>query len=71
VDELYKKIGRLEMERDFLGVAARGEWSSAQRRLMIDSGLDLPVSRQCLLLGLARSTYYYESRTRSPTSTWR
>jgi len=26
---------------------------------MIDSGLDLPVSRQCLLLGLARSTYYY------------
>ena len=29
---------------------------------MIDSGLDLPVSRQCLLLGLARSTYYYESK---------
>jgi putative transposase len=29
---------------------------------MIDPGLDLPVSRQCLLLGLARSTYYYESK---------
>jgi putative transposase len=29
---------------------------------MIDPGLDLPVSRQCSLLGLARSTYYYESK---------
>jgi len=28
---------------------------------MIDPGLDLPVSTQCQLLGLARSTYYYES----------
>jgi putative transposase len=29
---------------------------------MIDPGLDLPVSTQCQLLGLARSTYYYESK---------
>jgi len=28
---------------------------------MIDPGLDLPVATQCSLLGLARSTYYYES----------
>lgn len=28
---------------------------------MIDPGLDLPVATQCRLLGLARSTYYYES----------
>jgi putative transposase len=29
---------------------------------MIDPDLDLPVSTQCSLLGLARSTYYYESK---------
>ena len=29
---------------------------------MIDPGLGLPVSTQCQLLGLARSTYYYESK---------
>ena len=29
---------------------------------MIDPGLALPVSTQCSLLGLARSTYYYESK---------
>ena len=28
---------------------------------MTNPGLDLPVSTQCQLLGLARSTYYYES----------
>lgn len=28
---------------------------------MINPGLDPPVSTQCRLLGLARSTYYYES----------
>jgi putative transposase len=31
---------------------------------MIDPGLDLPVSTQCQLLGLARSTYYYESKNK-------
>ncbi|HQU00539.1 MAG TPA: IS3 family transposase [Acidimicrobiales bacterium] len=59
VDELYKKIGKLEMERDFLA-SARGEWSSELRRQMIDPDHALPVSRQCALLDVARSTYYYE-----------
>ena len=31
---------------------------------MIDPTLDLPVSIQCQLLGLARSTYYYESKNK-------
>jgi hypothetical protein len=31
---------------------------------MIDPGLALPVSTQCPLLGLARSTYYYESKNK-------
>ena len=60
VDELYKKIGKLEMERDFLVVTARGEWSSELRRQMIDPALELSVSDQCRLLSLPRSTYYYE-----------
>jgi putative transposase len=31
---------------------------------MIDPGLDLPVSTQCRLLGLARSTHYFESKNK-------
>ncbi|MHB2028089.1 MAG: IS3 family transposase [Acidimicrobiales bacterium] len=33
---------------------------------MIDSELVLPVSDQCRLLGLARSTYYYEGASETP-----
>jgi|GEM_PF-6678250 len=29
---------------------------------MIDPGLELPVSTQCQLLNIPRSTYYYESK---------
>ena len=29
---------------------------------MVDPGLDLPVATQCSLLGLPRSTHYYESK---------
>lgn len=48
------------MERDFLASLSRGEWSSELRGQMIDPDLGLPLSRQCELLGIARSTYYYE-----------
>jgi len=33
---------------------------------MIDADLELPVSDQCRLLGLARSTYYYEGASETP-----
>ena len=33
---------------------------------MIDLGLELPVSDQCRLLSLARSTYYYEGAGETP-----
>jgi putative transposase len=33
---------------------------------MIDPVLELPVSDQCRLLGLARSTYYYEGASETP-----
>ena len=33
---------------------------------MIEPGLELPVSDQCRLLSLARSTYYYEGTVETP-----
>jgi len=44
----------------FFSFTARGEWSSELRRQIIDPALELTVSDQCRLLGLGRSTYYYE-----------
>ncbi len=60
-DELYKQIGQLKVELDFL-IKELGS-SGEQRRLRIDpEHPDLSVQRQCELLGLPRSTYYYQAR---------
>ena len=63
-DELYKQIGQLKVALDF---SKKGlVLSPEQRRLWIDpqhSGLS--VQRQCELLGLPRSTYYYQPRPES------
>lgn len=42
----------------FFSLTARGQWSPALRREMIDPGHELSVSEQCRLLGVARSSYY-------------
>ncbi len=59
VAALYEKIGRLNMEVDWL----KKKWprSVGERRLLIEPGHEeLNVVRQCELLDLARSSYYYE-----------
>lgn len=57
--KLYEKIGRLEMELDWL----KKKWSSPteEKRLLVEPKHDsLSISRQCELLDLARSSYYYQ-----------
>ncbi|MBZ0070787.1 MAG: IS3 family transposase [Gammaproteobacteria bacterium] len=58
VQALHAKIGQLTMENDFLGTRARTD-SRAQRKEMVDRTDPLPVSRQCALLDLPRSTFYH------------
>jgi hypothetical protein len=57
-----RRSPRLEMERDFLAPTARGDCSSVQRREMIEPTLELPITDQCQVLDVARSSYYYKSR---------
>nr|WP_144428251.1 IS3 family transposase [Azospirillum thiophilum] len=59
-DELYKQIGQLKVENDFLSRKARS-LSRAEKKTMIDpTHQTLSVTRQCGLLGLSRSTLYYK-----------
>jgi putative transposase len=64
IDDLHRKIGQLQVECDFLAGAAR-HLPSAERRAMIAPKAALSVTRQCALLGIARSTFYYRSRPES------
>ncbi|NEX64571.1 IS3 family transposase [Noviherbaspirillum galbum] len=61
---LHAKIGQLTLENDFLGRRAH-QGGTAERKEMIDRTHDLPVSRQCQILSLARSTAYYRPQATS------
>ncbi len=59
--ELYAKIGKLEMMLDFAkaGLAKTGD-TDARRRIISPKNKKLTIEAQCFALGLARSTYYYK-----------
>ncbi|MFC3339851.1 IS3 family transposase [Paracandidimonas soli] len=58
---LHAKIGQLTLENDFLGKRAH-QGGIAERKAMIDRTHALPVSRQAKLVGIARSSVYYQAR---------
>ncbi|MFP6728647.1 MAG: IS3 family transposase [Alphaproteobacteria bacterium] len=65
VHDLHAKIGQLTVERDFL---ARGlkPMSRGERKAMIGrDALDLSLSRQCRLLSISRSSFYYAPKGES------
>ncbi|WP_428846056.1 IS3 family transposase [Magnetospirillum sulfuroxidans] len=65
ISRLHAKIGQLLVERDFLGEGLRS-MSVERRRQKIDPDHpDLPVRRQCALISLSRSVFYYRPRGES------
>ncbi|MBK9394119.1 MAG: IS3 family transposase [Uliginosibacterium sp.] len=62
---LHAKIGRLTLENDFLGRGAH-QGGTVERKAMIDREHPLPVTAQCQLLQLPRSSAYYRSEPVSP-----
>jgi putative transposase len=64
IDDLHRKIGQLQSRVRFSCRAAR-HLPSAERRAMIAPEAGLSISRQCTLLGIARSSFYYRPRPES------
>ena len=63
VRELRAKIGELVIERDFLSKVLRS-LSRGRRVEMVDPNhTRLSIARQCRLVSIARSSFYYESTT--------
>ena len=59
MDELYRQIGEVTVERDWLK-KTEPLTVDEKKNLITAVDSDLTVERQCALLGLARSCYYYE-----------
>lgn len=60
IDELYKQIGQLKVELDWL--KKNLVFSTNNKRELIEANnKKIPVKRQCELLGINKSTYYYKS----------
>jgi putative transposase len=65
--ELYEQIGRLKMELEWM--KKKLPPSAERKRPLIEVGHpDLSVRRQCTLLGLNRSSLYYEPAGETPAN---
>ena len=59
VDKLYRQIGKLSTECEWLKKNLKC-LSSEQRESLIDENCSLSIRRQCQLLTLSRSNLYYK-----------
>ena len=65
IPELYQQIVRLQMELEWL--KKNTSLSVPERRAMIEADHErVSVARQCELLGLSRSSYYYRPHPPDP-----
>jgi len=58
-DELAKKVGNLTIEKDFLEGKLVSLASSKERKILIDTELNISLNKQCRLLHVSKSSLYY------------
>ncbi len=62
-DNLFRKIGQLEIENEFLKKKVESNTGQIVRREMVERGHPLlSLVKQCIFLSLSRSGLYYESK---------
>jgi len=63
-DKLYQQIGQLQVELDWL--KKNQDCSKQEKRANIENGLKIiSIKRQCQLVGISRSGYYYKPKGES------
>lgn len=58
-DALAKKVGNLTIEKDFLEGKLVSLASSKERKVLVDTKLNLSLNKQCRLLHVSKSSLYY------------
>ena len=58
-DSIAKKLGETIVEKDFLVEKLKSLASSKERRVLVDSKLNISLNKQCQLLQVSKSSLYY------------
>ena len=58
-DSIAKKLGETIVEKDFLVEKLKSLASSKERRVLIDTELNISLNKQCKLLQVSKSSLYY------------
>lgn len=58
-DAIAKKLGETIVEKDFLVEKLKSLASSKERKVLIDSKLNMSLNKQCQLLQISKSSLYY------------
>ncbi|MFG1250191.1 IS3 family transposase [Xanthobacter flavus] len=66
IDQLHAKIGQLVVERGFFASGLRSLSVGARRDMIEPDHPQLPITRQCALVGISRSAFYGGPRTEGP-----
>ena len=59
-DDLAKKVGNLIVEKDFLEGKLVSLASSKERKVLVDAKLNISLNKQCQLLHVSKSSFYYK-----------
>ncbi|MDP6180196.1 MAG: IS3 family transposase [Desulfatiglandales bacterium] len=66
IKELHAKIGQLTVEKDFLEFSLRTIGNRRRQEMVEPTNTNLPISSQCDLLSVSRSSWYYTPKGESP-----
>ncbi|MDC0660914.1 IS3 family transposase [Leisingera sp. SS27] len=62
VKELHAKIGELAVANDFLFTKAQAVDQQVRRKMIEPANANLPIGKQCKLLSIPRSSFYYQPK---------
>jgi len=60
IEDLQKQLGKSTMEKEWLAKKLESSVSLNKRKELIESGLEITTTKQCELLSVSRSAYYYK-----------
>jgi len=61
-DSIAKKLGETIVEKDFLVEKLNSLASSKERKSLLDTKLNMSQNKQCKLMGISKSSLYYEPK---------